>query len=67
MEMGNITPKYELNQFNLCLVGSLWSESPFNLNAFQSTLNYIWRLKQGVDIKEIGKNLFLFLILSPEG
>lgn len=50
----------ENNIFNLCLVGSLCSNSSFNYGAFKNTIVKMWKLRQGVETKEIGKNLFTF-------
>lgn len=47
-------------RFALCLVGSLWTTSSFNYGAFRTTMMQVWKLRHGVEIKEIGKNLFFF-------
>lgn len=48
------------DRFKLCLAGKLWGDRPFNTQAFQSTLKQIWRVKHGVDIRILGKNIFTF-------
>lgn len=50
----------EIQRFKLCLAGKLWTESSFNTGALQSTIKQIWKLKNGVEIREIGNNLFSF-------
>lgn len=57
VDTGSLSNSNEQNRFDLCLVGSVWSEGPYNVSVFQSTLKQIWRLRQGVNIKEIGRNL----------
>lgn len=36
----------------------LWTEIAYNSGAFQNTIKQMWKLKHGVDIKEIGKNIY---------
>lgn len=43
-----------------CLVGKLLTERPFNVEAMKTTLKMVWKPTKGVDITDIGKNLFLF-------
>lgn len=50
----------EIQRFSLCLAGRLWTDSLFNPGALKSTIKQIWKLKDGVDIREIGENLFSF-------
>ena len=44
----------------LGLVGKVWTKWVINPNAFISTMKGIWRVQFGVDISNIGKNLFQF-------
>lgn len=37
---------------------------PFNTGALQSTISQIWKLKNGVETREIGDNLFTFQFLN---
>lgn len=60
IKTGQIAADGVSNSFQLCLVGTLWTESSFNRGAFRSTLEQIWKLRCGVEIREIGKNLFKF-------
>lgn len=48
----------ETKRFNLCLLGRLWTDSTFNAGALQATIKQIWRVKDGVEIRIIGDNLF---------
>lgn len=50
----------DTHRFSLCLAGRLWIDSSFNSGALQSTIRQIWRLKNGVKIREIVENLFSF-------
>lgn len=47
---GSIGSDGECNRFSLCLLESLWTESPYN----------VWKLHHGVEVKDNGKNLFTF-------
>lgn len=60
VDIGYISAECECNCFTLYLVGSLWTNSPYNLGAFRNTIKQIWRLCQGVEVRDIGKNLFNF-------
>lgn len=60
VEMVDANLKDDQHQFALSLVGSLWSHTPFNVGAFKNSIAQIWRLRNNVEIKEIGKNLFTF-------
>lgn len=42
----------EIQIFKLCLVGKLWTDSSFTTGALQSTIKQIWRLKNGIEIRE---------------
>lgn len=35
----------ETNKFNVCLVGSLWSNSSFNYGVFRNTIVHVWKLR----------------------
>lgn len=47
--------------FQLSLAGKLWTETPFNVRAFKTTIVDAWKLKKPVEVQELGKNLFLFI------
>ncbi|KAF7824053.1 hypothetical protein G2W53_022197 [Senna tora] len=53
-------PHHETQRVQLCLVGSLWTEGSYNVNAFQSTIKQVWNVRHGVDIRVLGKNLYIF-------
>lgn len=57
----------EIHRTSLCLAGRLWTDSSFNTGSLQSTIRQIWRLKNGVEIREIGENIFFFPIFLLEG
>ncbi|KAL2895369.1 GTPase Der [Bienertia sinuspersici] len=44
----------------LGLVGRLWTNRNVNINAFMSTIKNAWQPKHGVEISNIGKNMFVF-------
>lgn len=44
----------------LRLVGCIVTEKPLNFDAVKRTLLHIWSLKEGVVIRMVGVNLFLF-------
>ncbi|KAL2939378.1 ATP synthase epsilon chain [Bienertia sinuspersici] len=50
----------EQARVELGLVGKLWTNRNINVNAFISTIKNVWQTKNGVDISNIGKNLFVF-------
>lgn len=50
--------------FHRMLVGKLWNNNPFNVKVFKSTMIQAWRLRNNVDIQDLGKNLFLFRFFS---
>lgn len=48
------------DRITLGLVGSLWSSRVPNPNAFISTMKNVWAVKYGVEIVNIGRNLYQF-------
>lgn len=52
--------------FNRSLVGKIWTDIPFNIRAFKSTMIQAWRLKNQVEIQDLNKNLFLFRFASKK-
>lgn len=50
----------EIRRLSLYLVGRLWTDTSFNSGALQATIKQIWRVKNGVEIRLIGENLFSF-------
>lgn len=50
--------------FNRTLVGKIWTENPFNIRAFKSTMVLAWCVKNQVEAQELNKNLFLFKFAS---
>jgi interleukin-1 receptor-associated kinase 1 len=50
----------EEETFQRTLVGKIWTENPYNVRAFKSTIIQAWRLKNSVEVQELQKNLFLF-------
>lgn len=57
---GRSTLTEDENRFTLCLVGFIWSKSSFNHGAFRTTITQLWKMRHGLEIKELGKNLFMF-------
>lgn len=47
-------------KLSLRLVGRILTERPLNFDAVKRTLLHIWNLKEGVVIRSMGVNLFLF-------
>ncbi|KAJ4828035.1 hypothetical protein Tsubulata_008049 [Turnera subulata] len=45
---------------NLCLVGTLWTERPFNVQAFMRTMKQVCKATHDVEISQLDKNLFIF-------
>lgn len=58
IETGHVQSDEVPDRFQFCLIASLWTESSFNVGAFRNTLGLIWKLRCGVQIKEIGKKIF---------
>lgn len=50
--------KDEANRLALGLICKIWTSRMVNPNAFISTINGIWALKHGLEISNIGKNLY---------
>ncbi|CAN1760293.1 hypothetical protein LINPERHAP1_LOCUS7477 [Linum perenne] len=46
--------------FDLCLVGSLLTNRPFNFNVFKNRMASIWQPARGVQIQDLGEKLILF-------
>ncbi|XP_058748819.1 uncharacterized protein LOC131621797 [Vicia villosa] len=46
--------------FQRTLAGRLWTTTGFNSRAFTTTIIGAWKLKNGVEVQELNKNLFLF-------
>ncbi|XP_057418031.1 uncharacterized protein LOC130712211 [Lotus japonicus] len=42
------------------LVGKVVAQNSFNVRAFKTTIAQVWKVKQGVEIREVGRNLFTF-------
>ena len=52
--------KEEIESCALSLVGKFLTCKPFNKRAAQNTLRWAWSLEEGVQIIEVGSNLFQF-------
>lgn len=50
--------------FRRTLAGKLWTDNPYNVQAFKQTIVQAWRLKNPVEVQELSKNLFLFRFSS---
>ncbi|CAO2821304.1 unnamed protein product [Amaranthus hypochondriacus] len=48
------------NRVELGMVGKVWTERLINRSAFITTMKGIWRVQAGLDISNIGRNLFQF-------
>lgn len=46
------------------LVGKLLTQGSFNSKAFMSTMTQIWKVRKGMEIREVGKNMFTFCFLE---
>lgn len=42
------------------LAGKLLTQGSFNVRAFKSTMAQIWKVKRGVEVRDVGRNLFVF-------
>ena len=49
-------------KLSLLLVGCLLSEKPLNFDALKRTLLHVWSLKEGVVIRAMESNMFVFQI-----
>ncbi|KAJ4831362.1 hypothetical protein Tsubulata_042147 [Turnera subulata] len=49
-----------LTEASLCLVGTLWTDRPFNVQAFMRTMKMVWKPSHDVEISQLDKNLFIF-------
>ena len=49
-----------VEQVALCLLGKLHTENSFNIGAMKTVMKNVWKPAQGVVIKELGCNLFIF-------
>ncbi|KAL2933509.1 Aspartate--tRNA ligase 1 cytoplasmic [Bienertia sinuspersici] len=47
-------------RLELSLVGKLWNDRNVNTNAFITTIVNVWQAKHGVEISNIGKNMYVF-------
>lgn len=47
-------------KLSLCLVGRIFTNKSLNFNVVKRTLIHVWSLKEGVIIRSMGFNLFLF-------
>lgn len=50
----------EEDQFQRSLAGKLWTSSAYNIRAFKQSIVEFWKLKNPVEIQDLGKNLYLF-------
>ena len=41
-------------------MGKIWTGRNINANAFMTTIKNVWQPKHGLDISNIGKNMFVF-------
>lgn len=55
-----------VNRFDLCLVGRLLTEKNINIRAMKSKLADVWKPAAGINIKEIGQEVFLFQFFRKE-
>lgn len=55
-----------VNRFDLCLVGRLLTEKNINVRAMKSKLADVWKPVAGINIKEIGQEVFLFQFFRKE-
>lgn len=51
-------------QLSLTLVGKLLTGKPYNFEALKRTLTSIWSVKEGVAIRAVDTNLFMFQFFS---
>lgn len=50
----------EKARFKLGVVGKIWTTRNINVNAFMTTIKNVWQLKHGMDISNVGKNMYVF-------
>lgn len=55
----------EVSQVGLALVGKLFTNSVFNIEAMKSVLRSSWKPLKGMVVREIDKNLFVFQFFCP--
>ncbi|KAJ1377081.1 hypothetical protein SESBI_49259 [Sesbania bispinosa] len=48
----------EKDKLQYCLVCKVWKVDSFNVRAFKTTMTNIWKTKGGVEIMDLGPNLF---------
>ena len=58
------TPKEQLDQISLCLMGKLFIDTFFNVGALKTVLKNVQKPAKGLVIKEVDKNLFSFQFFS---
>lgn len=47
-------------RFELSLAGKIWTNRNINASVFISIMKNVWQPKHGIEITNIGKNLFMF-------
>ncbi|CAO2835426.1 unnamed protein product [Amaranthus hypochondriacus] len=47
-------------KISLRLIGRVLTEKPLNFDAFKRTMLHVWSLKEGVVIRSMGSNMFMF-------
>jgi len=57
-------PAEKVEEIALSLVGKPMCDGPFNARVMKSVLKNIWKLAQGVVIRDLDSNLFVFQFLS---
>lgn len=53
-------------QVSLSLIGKILTGRPFNFEALKRTLTSIWRLREGVAVRTVDTNLFMFQFFCEE-
>lgn len=46
-------------------VGKYFTQNSFKMKAFKNTIRIIWKVRKGVEICDIEKNLFTFIFFDP--
>ena len=62
MESHDVAASKEQAKFSILF--KLQTNKDFNKDAFKSTCANLWRASHGVNIKEVGQNLFLAIFVS---
>lgn len=60
VDLGEEVDQGDNEKLSLRLVGRVITERPLNFDAVKRTLMHVWNLKEGVVIRSMGVNLFLF-------